>query len=225
MSKIPVYFIPGMASSPLIFEHIKLDNSIFETIFLQWPKVQSSYTLQNYVSEFQKQIVHPNPVIIGVSFGGIITQELSKCIKTRKTIIISSAKNIWEYPSLYRFAKKTSLYKLLPTWLIKPLLNYYPSWSKQKRSHRISLYKRYITVTDKEYLNWSIDKILHWKQEQPIKNVIHIHGEKDELFPIKNIKNAIVLKQGTHAMIITKYKWFNENLPKLILDSTYEQNN
>lgn len=224
MSKIPVYFIPGMASSTLIFEHIKLDNSIFESIYLPWPEVNSSYTLQDYVSLFQKQITLENPVIIGVSFGGIIAQELSKRIKTRKTIIISSAKSNNEYPSLYKLAKKTSIYKLLPTSWMKSLLNYYPSWSKKKRKQRIALYRRYITITHKDYLNWCIDKIIHWPQQQPLKDIVHIHGDKDELFPISNIKNATIIKGGTHAMIIIKYKWFNQHLPKIITDSTYEQN-
>ena len=31
-------------------------------------------------------------------------------------------------------------------------------------------------------------------------------------------RNCIVIKGGTHIMIINKYKWFNENLPKLIHD-------
>ena len=30
MSKIPVYFMPGLAASPAIFERIKLDESVFE---------------------------------------------------------------------------------------------------------------------------------------------------------------------------------------------------
>ena len=56
-----------------------------------------------------------------------------------------------------------------------------------------------------------------WKQDIPLPNVIHIHGEKDGVFPIYNIKGCIKIKGGTHIMIINKYKWFNENLPKLIL--------
>ena len=43
-------------------------------------------------------------------------------------------------------------------------------------------------------------------------------GDDDMIFPIKNIKNCIILKGGTHIMIVTKYKWLNENLPKIILE-------
>jgi esterase/lipase len=36
-----------------------------------------------------------NPVLIGVSFGGILVQEMAKHIDARKVIIISSVKVIW----------------------------------------------------------------------------------------------------------------------------------
>jgi hypothetical protein len=59
--------------------------------------------------------------------------------------------------------------------------------------------------------------MVSWSQDEAIPNIIHIHGDRDPVFPIKNISNCITLKGGTHIMIINKYKWFNENLPKLIL--------
>ena len=111
MSKIPVYFIPGMASNPLIFEHIKLDPAKYESHFLTWPQVDKAMTLDKYVDLFKQQINQPSPVLIGVSFGGIIAQELAKTIKVKTTIIISSVKSNLEYPPLYKFAKKTKLYK------------------------------------------------------------------------------------------------------------------
>ena len=36
MSKIPVYFMPGLAASPIIFENIKLPEEDFEMYFLEW---------------------------------------------------------------------------------------------------------------------------------------------------------------------------------------------
>ena len=69
------------------------------------------------------------------------------------------------------------------------------------------------------YLDWSIDRIVNWQQKEPLPRTIHIHGDKDPVFPIQYIKNAVVVKNGTHIMIINRYKWFNENLNSLILDN------
>jgi hypothetical protein len=50
-----------------------------------------------------------------------------------------------------------------------------------------------------------------------IPNIIHIHGDNDKVFPYHHIKGCITVKGGTHIMIINKYKWFNKQLPQIIL--------
>ena len=84
---------------------------------------------------------------------------------------------------------------------------------------RLELYKKYLSVNDSKYLSWAIKEMVCWQQVAFRSDIIHIHGDKDSVFPIENIKNAIVIKNGTHIAIINKYKWFNENLPRLILGS------
>jgi hypothetical protein len=78
------------------------------------------------------------------------------------------------------------------------------------------LYKLYLSITDKRYLDWAIEQVVLWRQLAHDPNLIHIHGDLDTIFPINNIKDCVVVKGGTHVMILNKYKWLNENLPKLI---------
>jgi len=142
---------------------------------------------------------------------------MSKHIKLFKLIIISSVKTKHELPKRMKLSRKTKAYKLIPTQLmsnIEVLAKYVLGDSIKKR---FDLYKKYLSVRDKLYLDWAIEQVVCWNQEKPIPNIIHIHGEKDNVFPIHHIKDCIILKGGTHIMIINKYKWFNENLPKIIL--------
>jgi hypothetical protein len=81
----------------------------------------------------------------------------------------------------------------------------------------LDLYKEYLSIRDKYYIDWSIDQIVNWRQDIPLENLIHIHGEKDAVFPISKIKDCIKVKNGTHTMIVHRAKWFNEHLPTLIL--------
>ena len=67
-------------------------------------------------------------------------------------------------------------------------------------------------------MDWAIEQIINWKRTEIDSEVIHIHGDADEVFPIKYIQNAIVVKGGTHIMILTKYRWLNDNLPKIMLE-------
>ena len=114
-------------------------------------------------------------------------------------------------------AKATKAYKLLPTQFvsnIEALAKYAFGDSIKKR---VELYQKYLSVSNKYYLNWAIQNMVCWEQEIVIPEIIHIHGDNDSVFPIKNISNCIIIRGGTHIMIINKYKWFNENLPKLII--------
>ncbi len=219
MSKIPIYFMPGLAASSTIFENIKLPEEQFEMCFLEWFLPNDLESIESYALRMTEKITHENPVLIGVSFGGILVQEMAKLINTRKVIIISSVKSNTEFPPRLKIARATKAYKLIPTHLltdIEKLVNY--AFGDNIVSKRLKLYERYLSVRDKKYLDWAIEKTLNWSQQKPNETVIHIHGDADEVFPIKYIQNCIVVKGGTHIMIINKFKWLNENLPKLILN-------
>ena len=218
MSKIPVYFMPGLAASPIIFENIKLPEDQFEMHFLEWFLPNDKESIESYALRMTEKIQDENPVLVGVSFGGVLVQEIAKHIKTQKVIIISSVKSNTEFPSRFKVAKTTKAYKLIPTQLladIEKLVKY--AFGDNIVAKRLKLYEKYLSVRDKQYLDWAIETILCWNQKKGNESVIHIHGDADEVFPIKNIENCIILKGGTHIMIINKFKWFNENLPKLIL--------
>jgi pimeloyl-ACP methyl ester carboxylesterase len=219
MSKIPIYFMPGLAASSTIFENIDLPKDQFEMYFLEWFLPNDKESIESYALRMTEKISHENPVLIGVSFGGILVQEMAKLIKTRKVIIISSVKSNEEFPPRLKIAGMTKAYKLLPTQLlsnIELLVKY--AFGNNIVAKRLKLYEKYLSVRDKKYLDWAIENVLTWTQKKSDANIIHIHGDADEVFPIKHIQNSIVIKGGTHIMIINKFKWLNENLPKLILN-------
>ncbi|WP_340063885.1 alpha/beta hydrolase [Ascidiimonas aurantiaca] len=215
--KIHVYFMPGMAANSSIFEHIQLPDHTFEIHLLTWKVPYKRESLSEYAIRMAQDIRHANPVLVGVSFGGILVQEISKHLLVRKVIVISSVKTKYELPRRMIFARYTKVHKLLPTGLVNnvELLSKYAFG--EVVSKRLELYEKYLSIRDKYYLDWSIDQIVHWSQEKPPNNVIHIHGDKDAVFPSIHIKNYIKVPDGTHIMIINRYKWFNEHLPQIIL--------
>lgn len=214
---IPVYLMPGMAANPTIFEYIKLPIDQFEIHWLSWKMPLKNESLQDYAKRMCEDVKHDNPVLLGVSFGGILVQEMSKHISVRKLFVVSSVKTKHELPKRMKLLKLTKAYKLLPTQLMGnvDLLAKYAFG--ETITKRVELYKKYLSVSDKAYLDWAIEQVICWEQDQPIPEAIHIHGDNDMVFPCSYISNCIKIKAGTHIMIINKYKWFNENLPKLIL--------
>ena len=217
MSKIPVYFMPGLAASTLIFEKIDLPKDVFEVVFLEWEIPLVKESLVEYALRMTQKIKHPNPVLIGVSFGGILVQEMANLIEVRKLIIISSAKTNLEFPKRMKVAKATKAYKLIPMNLILNLENLARFSFGEKINQRLHLYEKFLSVRDIGYLEWAVEQVILWDRTKVDPRVIHIHGDADDVFPIKNIEDCIRIKGATHILILTKYKWLNDNLPKLIL--------
>ncbi|MFV8353864.1 alpha/beta hydrolase [Flavobacterium sp. XS2P14] len=216
MSKIPVYFMPGLAASALIFERIALPKDTFEIHLLEWEIPLDNESLTHYAKRISEKIKHENPVLIGVSFGGILVQEMSKHLNARKVLIISSVKSNLEFPLRLKLAKTTKAYKLIPMSLILNIESLAKFSFGEKVNQRLKLYEKFLSVRDIRYLNWAVEQVVLWDRTVIDESVIHIHGDMDDVFPIKNIKDCIVVKGGTHIMILNKYKWLNENLPRII---------
>ena len=213
-----IYLMPGMAASPKIFEFIKFPSN-YKIIYLKWIKPNTNESIKSYAKRMSVCITDVNPVLIGVSFGGILVQEISKYVKVKKLIIISSVKSKVELSLSMKFAKKTGVHHLLPlNWiddLEKILLLVFGPSIKAK----VDAYKKYLSERDPDYLKWSIDQIVNWQQKKYDKNIIHIHGEKDKVFPLRYLEkneNFFTVKGGTHATILRDSKWFSKNLPLII---------
>ncbi|MFZ4105095.1 alpha/beta hydrolase [Flavobacterium sp.] len=217
MSKIHVYFMPGLAASSSIFERINLPKDIFEIHLLEWFQPENSETLTIYAMQMAKKVVHDNAVLLGVSFGGILVQEMAQFLNLRKLIIVSSVKSNAELPNRLKFAKITKAYKFLPTSLLQDGEKLVKFAFGDAIKQRVKLYEKYLNLRNKEYLDWAIEQVICWDRVIIDPSVIHIHGDLDEVFPAKNINTFINVKNGTHLMILNRFRWFNQNLPKIIL--------
>jgi len=216
--KYDVYLMPGMAANPKIFEFIKLPSN-FKVHHLEWMMPFKNELISEYALRISRLIKGNNIVLIGVSFGGIIVQEISKIIKCKKVIIISSVKSNKELPLMMQIGKKTKAYKFLNINWIHDFESLALFVFGPIVRNRIQLYRKYLSVRDENYLKWSIDQIVNWNQKTPLKDVIHIHGTIDLVFPSIYIKKAIFVSGGNHAMILRKASWFNKNLPRIISEN------
>ena len=94
-----------MAASSEIFEYIILPET-YIIYKLDWIIPFQNESLKLYAKRISKKITKPNPILIGVSFGGILVQEISKHISFKKIFIISSIKSSYELPVTMKMAKK-----------------------------------------------------------------------------------------------------------------------
>ena len=219
-----VYLMPGMGANPRIFEFISLSER-FDVNFLSWIPPQKKESLEHYAMRMCQRVKHQNPILIGVSFGGVLVQEMARQMDCKKIIIISSIKSNQEMPKHMKLAQVTNAHRLLPTQWIKNLETFALFVFGNGIQRHLDHYKRYLSERDPEYLSWAIDRLVKWNRNSPQKDIIHIHGAQDSIFPVKNIQDPFIKTDGDHAIILNKSDWFNKNLPKILtenlVDSTY----
>ena len=209
--KTHVYFVPGMAAGSEIFRNIILPEN-YEIHILDWLIPEKGETIEDYAKRMSLTVKEKDAILIGVSFGGVIVQEMSNFLKLKKLIIISSVKTRNELPRRMKIASLTKAYKLIPTSLVLSAEDLTRFSIGPKSKKRLALYQQYLHVRDKQYLDWALEKMVTWNKNEKIKNIIHIHGEKDMVFPIKYIDECRVIEGGTHIMILNKGREISQKL-------------
>ncbi len=218
--KTHIYFMPGLAANSKIFELLSLPKKRYELHYLEWILPLSlDETIEAYSKRMCAFITEKNVVLIGVSFGGLLVQEMSKIVHPKKTIIISSVKNSSELPKRLKIAKRTHTYKLFPVNSITTIEDFTAYVFGGMTQKRIEQYKIFLSVRDPLYLKWAIYNVLHWQQPKTIPNITHIHGTNDHIFPIKYIDNCIKIENGEHVMILNKAKKISAILINILEES------
>ncbi len=205
-----LYIFSGLGADERVFQ--RLDFSDFSTTFIEWVVPQDKETIENYSTRLLAQITTKKPILIGLSFGGIIAVEVAKQIETEKVILIASAKTKSEIPFYYRFAGNFGLHKLLPTRLLKSS-NFITNWFFGTTSTLDKQLLRQILIdTDPTFLKWAIDKVTRWTNQTQTKNIFHIHGTSDKILPLSFIKCNSTIKNGGHLMTLNKADELNQIL-------------
>lgn len=111
-----VYLISGLGADERVFKFLSLPQIDAKPIF--WEKTDKAETISQYCKKLLKQIdLDSEIILIGVSFGGIVAQEIAKLVPVKKIIIVSSVKSPSEFSFPLRFARATQIHRIIPAWI------------------------------------------------------------------------------------------------------------
>lgn len=209
-----VYILSGLGVDERVFKNI--DFGKFNPIFIKWIEPATNESIESYAKRLLEQVTSERPILIGLSFGGMMAVEIGKLIKTDKIILLASAKTKHEIPSYYKLSGKMNLHNLLPSKILKQN-NIITNWffGTEQKSEK-DLLTQILKDTDSKLLKWSIDKIVNWKNEIIPNNVVHIHGNKDMILPINFVKCDVVIENAGHFMTMTHADEISILLQKII---------
>jgi pimeloyl-ACP methyl ester carboxylesterase len=213
MSKL--FLIPGLGADCRIYKHIDLGN--YDVVNINWIAPAKDDTLSSYAQKLIDQYQIPaQSIVIGNSLGGMIAVEIAKRITLDKVILISSIKSVNEAPWYFKFFRVTRLHHLIPTKKLTSLefvIEYaFGGMSENDKQ----LFADMLKNTSPVFMKWAIDAILRWDNQTTPKNVYHITGDKDRVFPYKKINGATIVQGGTHIMIFNKSKEINTWLKNIL---------
>ena len=210
-----LYLFSGLGADERVFDD--LDFSGYEATFVQWIQPLKNERIEDYAKRISAQINTPNPILIGLSFGGMMAMEVAKLIKTEKVILIASAKTKFEIPLYYRLIGKTNIHQIIPASLLKQA-NFISNWFFGTESSKDKvLLANILRDTDPIFLKWAIDKIVNWQNAEITQNVKHIHGTADRILPLKFVLVDVIIKGGGHLMTVNKAIELDFEIKKLLV--------
>jgi pimeloyl-ACP methyl ester carboxylesterase len=216
-----IFIFSGLGADHRVFH--KMNFQDWEPVFIHWLQPFKNETIQNYALRISQQITEPNPIVLGISFGGMMAIEVSKFLPFQKLILLASAKTKQEIPLLYRILGKLKVPLFFPMkWLKKSNRLSYFVFSVSDQDDRKILDDIYHD-TSPTYLRWALNAVCTWQNEEMCqnyipapKNFIHIHGTKDRILYYSNIKNAVPITNGGHLLPLTETQKLEELIFKFL---------
>lgn len=209
--KRKIYCISGLGADERLFKNLQLPGA--ELVYLNWMSYHTTESVVAYAKKMSVQVEEPNPVLMGVSFGGMLAVEMAKQLQATQVFLISSARSGSDFPFPYHLAGFFKLTHLIPGVLIKSptkLIDYL--FGVQSTTDRELLHD-YLHNADPHYIRWALQRILEWKNKDTSINIVQIHGTNDKVIPIPSNVNYR-LQQAGHLMVFNRAKEVSEIISK-----------
>jgi pimeloyl-ACP methyl ester carboxylesterase len=221
---VKVYFISGLGADSRVFRHITLPSD-HQAVYLEWIPPSPAESLPSYALRLAEHIDKNEKFsLIGLSFGGMIATEIARHFKPVHTILISSIPSPAQLPGYYKLASALSLVKWMPISLLKKasLVKRFfsPETSEDKK-----LLREMIRHCDPVFIKWALGAILSWKTEDQPPTVLHLHGTRDAILPLRYTTPTHRIPKGGHIMIMNRADEINRIIHEELKNGSVERKN
>lgn len=199
-----IYCISGLGAGEKIFSNLHING--YKLQHIPWTVPKKKETIEAYASRMATSIKQKNAIVLGVSFGGMMGIEIAKQLSLERLFLISSIKSSDELPAWMKMAASLKLDRVINVQSLpftEMIGNKRLGVSNEEEKQMVREYRR---TADPVYVNWAVHQVINWKNKWQPPHTIHIHGDSDSIFPLKNIKASHTVKDGTHLMIFNRAK-------------------
>jgi pimeloyl-ACP methyl ester carboxylesterase len=206
------YLIPGLGADERVFRRLRLTGSVH---VLDWLPPQSpTEPLAHYAARLAEAVPTAEPCwLVGVSFGGLLAQEIAQLRPLARVILISSLGSPLELPPLLRLAGAVGLHRLVPFSLLKWLPRLAQWFFGARGGTEYRLLRQILADTDPSFARWATAQLLSWRG--PGLPAARIHGTRDRLLPARGATIEYWVPGAGHFLIVSHAAQVSQFLHKL----------
>jgi pimeloyl-ACP methyl ester carboxylesterase len=210
------YFISGMGADRRIFKYIRLPMEV-EAVFLDWIPFKNGEGLSEYAERLSGNIDHSRPfVLVGLSLGGMLAVEIARRSAPVCTIILGSVPVSDQLPRYFRLAHRLRLLDILTPSFFMSAAVAKRLFTRESRDDK-ALIRDMIRDCDPEFIRWAMRAVLRWNNRIVPKPLLHLHGSRDEVFPIWLTRPTHSIPGAGHLLVMTHAREVNDLLHQLLM--------
>ena len=170
--------------------------------FLEWEEPLKDETMMDYARRLSSGIDTSTPfVLAGVSFGGMIAQDIATFLQPRYLILLSTFQHHSEFPFSIRYCRSRFLLPVVKLFIPSRtnfIMNYlFCVKTKEERQVLDDSFR----TTSTAFSKWAIEALVCWKTQSSTAPRLVIHGSTDRIIPVKSVHPHYVVEGAGHLML------------------------
>ena len=212
-------FISGLGADEKAFSN--LPDFGIPKVDVKWIPNEHNESLYNYAQRLiSKYRINQGDIIIGLSFGGLLAQQMAEILGSRYVILISSFRTREDLKFLFRQGLRLHLHKLIPElksdFIGSLVANYLNSGSQISRP----IIEEMVKETDMKLMKWSIEKIFELKSELAQDVVkFNLIGSNDRIVKFWHNETTYEISGGSHFMVFEEADAVSRIIQNVILNN------
>lgn len=198
-SQCPIFALPGLGTDRRIFDKLGRKIPLYP---LDWLPCHRDEDFGTYLEKMMRLLPEKEPVyLMGVSWGGVVAQEIAQRRPHTQLILISSFASPLELPLRLRFMRRLPIYRLAQgSWRVRTLPYWAPIFGVSQPAELALLQDMFTRFRDADRM-WCIRQMLAWPGASTAVPMLRLHGTRDRVFPYIRVQGAIPISGGTHFMV------------------------
>jgi pimeloyl-ACP methyl ester carboxylesterase len=214
-----LFFISGVGADKRAFSKLRL-NATLDQVPIDWLDLQhKNESFESYCDRIiEVYHIEEKDCLIGLSFGGLVAQQIAKVLGNRGIILISSFRNKFDLQPLLTFGLRLKFHRTLPSFRIPILSTFIAYFLNSWQNDSKTVLKEMLKDADFRFLNWCIVQIDKTNLKDSFSSdFLCFGGTNDKLVSQWKGTNHVSIKNGSHFMVYDCADQISDEINRFLL--------